>query len=163
MKKQADEPQATRVSRVETPYGAMTLVQCDKALAALRLNGEVYAEETIEETPLLQKAKQELTEYFAGNRRNFDLPLAPEGTAFQKRIWQTLSDTVPYGQTVTYGELAARCGSPKAARAVGQANHVNPLPIFIPCHRVIGAGGKLTGYGGGLPLKEALLKLESGK
>jgi methylated-DNA-[protein]-cysteine S-methyltransferase len=103
----------------------------------------------------------QLTEYFAGTRRQFDLPLAPEGTPFQQRVWRVLLD-IPYGQTISYGELAARIGQPSAARAVGLANGSNPLPIVIPCHRVIGAGGKLTGYGGGLPIKRQLLALERG-
>ena len=113
------------------------------------------------DTPLLQEAKRQLDAYFAGKLRQFDLPLAPLGTSFQTLIWQTLTAEVPYGQTITYGELAKRAGNPAASRAVGMANHRNPLPIFIPCHRVIGAGGKLVGYGGGLPLKQSLLNLEA--
>ena len=104
----------------------------------------------------------QLTEYFAGRRQRFELPLAPEGTPFQQRVWRELQD-VPYGVTISYGELAARIGQPTASRAVGLANGSNPLPIVIPCHRVIGANGKLTGYGGGLPVKEQLLALERGE
>ena len=104
----------------------------------------------------------QLTEYFAGRRQRFELPLAPEGTPFQQRVWRELQD-VPYGVTISYGELAARIGQPTASRAVGLANGSNPLPIVIPCHRVIGANGKLTGYGGGLPIKEQLLALERGE
>lgn len=108
---------------------------------------------------LLLRAKAELDEYFAGKRRRFDLPLSAEGTAFQKKVWAALM-TIPYGETRTYGELAAMIGSPKAARAVGGANHANPLSIVVPCHRVIGADGSLTGYGNGLPMKEYLINME---
>ena len=104
----------------------------------------------------------QLTEYFAGRRQRFELPLAPEGTPFQQRVWRELQE-VPYGVTISYGQLAARIGQPTASRAVGLANGSNPLAIVIPCHRVIGANGKLTGYGGGLPIKEQLLALERGE
>ena len=103
----------------------------------------------------------QLTEYFAGRRQQFELRLAPEGTPFQQRVWRALLD-VPYGVTISYAQLAARIGQPAASRAVGLANGSNPLPIIIPCLRVIGANGKLTGYGGGLPIKERLLALECG-
>jgi methylated-DNA-[protein]-cysteine S-methyltransferase len=105
-------------------------------------------------------AVKQLREYFAGRRAEFDLPLAPEGTEFQRTVWRNLQD-IPYGETISYGELAKRVGNPKASRAVGAANGQNPIPIVIPCHRVIGANGKLTGFGGGLPTKEALLALET--
>lgn len=108
---------------------------------------------------LLLRTKAQLEEYFAGERRRFELPLAPEGTAFQKKVWAAL-ETIPYGETRSYGELAAMIGNPKAARAVGGANHKNPLSIVVPCHRVLGADGALTGYGGGLPMKAYLIKLE---
>ena len=103
--------------------------------------------------------RNRLDEYFAGKRTSFDLPLEPEGTPYRKKVWQVLTE-IPYGQTMTYGEIARRTGNPQASRAVGGANHHNPIPIVIPCHRVIGAGGKLTGYAGGLPRKEFLLALE---
>lgn len=109
----------------------------------------------------IQEAARQLREYFAGQRTNFDLPLAPDGTDFQKKVWRQLQD-IPYGETISYGELAARVGNVKASRAVGAANGKNPIPIVIPCHRVIGANGKLTGFGGGLPVKEKLLALERG-
>jgi methylated-DNA-[protein]-cysteine S-methyltransferase len=146
---------------IETPYGVMTLVQRGEALSELRFSGETLMARQLADTPLLQEAKRQLDAYFAGKLRQFDLPLAPLGTSFQTLIWQTLTAEVPYGQTITYGELAKRAGNPAASRAVGMANHRNPLPIFIPCHRVIGAGGKLVGYGGGLPLKQSLLNLEA--
>jgi methylated-DNA-[protein]-cysteine S-methyltransferase len=106
------------------------------------------------------EAIRQLKEYFAGRRSEFDLPLAPEGTEFQREVWKRLQE-IPYGETISYGELARRIGNPNASRAVGPANGSNPLPIVIPCHRVIGANGKLTGFGGGLPTKEALLALEA--
>ena len=111
------------------------------------------------ETPLLSRGRQEVLEYLAGGRRTFDLPLCPRGTPFQLRVWRALED-IPYGQVITYGELARRVGCPRGSRAVGQANHRNPLPLFLPCHRVVGAGGALTGYAGGLSMKEWLLRLE---
>jgi methylated-DNA-[protein]-cysteine S-methyltransferase len=111
-------------------------------------------------TGAIEETARQLREYFAGRRREFELPLAPEGTQFQKSVWRELQG-IPYGRTISYGELARRIGNPKASRAVGAANGANPIPIVIPCHRVIGANGKLTGFGGGLPIKEKLLHLES--
>ncbi|MCP4362119.1 MAG: methylated-DNA--[protein]-cysteine S-methyltransferase [Chloroflexi bacterium] len=102
---------------------------------------------------------QQLDAYFVGELQQFDLPLAPQGTPFQLTVWQALQ-TIPFGQTTTYGKLAQQIGKPKASRAVGVANGRNPLPIVIPCHRVIGSDGSLTGYGGGVEIKEALLNLE---
>jgi methylated-DNA-[protein]-cysteine S-methyltransferase len=108
--------------------------------------------------PLIDAIAQ-LGEYFAGERRRFELSLAPRGTEFQRRVWRALRE-IPYGKTVAYGELARRIGNPGASRAVGLANGANPLPIIVPCHRVIGADGTLTGFGGGLPIKRKLLALE---
>ncbi|MGH9559544.1 MAG: methylated-DNA--[protein]-cysteine S-methyltransferase [Bryobacteraceae bacterium] len=105
------------------------------------------------------EAIRQLRQYFKGERTGFDLPLAPEGTEFQRSVWRRLQE-IPYGETISYGELAKRVGNAKASRAVGAANGMNPIPIVIPCHRVIGANGKLTGFGGGLPTKEALLAIE---
>ena len=115
----------------------------------------------VRETDLLIEARAQLLAYFSGARTTFTLPLAPAGTAFQRRVWQALC-TIPYGETVSYKEVAQRIGNEKAARAVGRANNRNPLPIIIPCHRVIGASGALVGYGGGLEIKEKLLALEKG-
>jgi methylated-DNA-[protein]-cysteine S-methyltransferase len=109
---------------------------------------------------LFQRAFRQLEEYFAGRRRKFQLPLAPAGTEFQRRVWVALQD-IPYGQTMSYGALAARAGSPKAFRAVGQACHRNPLAIIIPCHRAVGWDGRLTGFAGGLATKDYLLRLEA--
>ena len=146
----------------DTPFGPMAL-EGEAALTRLWLPGTLpdrYGRG--EETPLLSEARRQLLAYLAGDLRAFDLPLAPAGTDFQREVWRAL-EAVPYGRTRTYGEIAAAVGRPKAVRAVGQANHVNPLPIFIPCHRVVGKGGALTGYAGGLALKGALLALEAEK
>ncbi len=110
------------------------------------------------QAPFAQVTEQ-LAEYFTGRRREFTLPLAPQGTSFQRSVWQALRQ-IPYGETVAYGELARRLGRQSGARAVGLANGANPLPIIVPCHRVIGADGSLTGFGGGLHIKRALLTLE---
>jgi methylated-DNA-[protein]-cysteine S-methyltransferase len=108
----------------------------------------------------LAQARQQLEEYFAGARQQFNLPLRPHGTPFQLQVWRELA-RIPYGATISYGELARRIDQPLAMRAVGAANGRNPLPIVLPCHRVIGANGSLTGFGGGLPTKRYLLSLES--
>lgn len=113
----------------------------------------------IKESSLIKNAYRQLVEYFNKQRKTFDLPLAPEGTEFQMKVWKALSD-IPYGKTRSYKEIAIAIGNPKAVRAVGMANNKNPIPIIIPCHRVIGSDGKLVGYGGGLEIKEYLLKLE---
>lgn len=116
----------------------------------------------LEETPLLMEAFQQLDEYLNGKRTVFTVPLAPEGTGFQRKVWDALQ-TIPYGETLSYKEIAEMIGNPKASRAVGMANNKNPIAIMIPCHRVIGANGQLVGYGGGLDIKEQLLKLENAK
>ena len=142
----------------DTPVGPMALEGTEDALTALYLPN-TPVEPVGAETPLLARGRGELLEYLVGKRRTFDLPLKPQGTPFQQKVWSALAD-ITYGQTITYGELARRVGCPKGSRAVGQANHRNPLPILLPCHRVVGANGTLTGYGGGLELKEWLLRLE---
>lgn len=111
---------------------------------------------------VLAEAARQLLAYFAGELRRFELPLEPEGTAFERRVWDAVA-AIPYGDTRSYAEIARAVGSPGAARAVGAANGANPLPILIPCHRVVGSNGALTGYGGGLELKRRLLDLESGR
>ena len=115
--------------------------------------------ENLKETPLIKKAAKQLEEYLAGKRKDFDLPLEPIGTEFQKKVWQALCD-IPYGETRSYKEVAIAVGNPKASRAVGMANNRNPLGIVIPCHRVIGANGAMVGYAGGLGVKSQLLELE---
>lgn len=111
------------------------------------------------ETPLIQEAFLQLEAYLAGDLREFTLPLAPSGTPFMQSVWNALRQ-VPYGTTATYGEIASAVGNPQAFRAVGLANNRNPIPVFIPCHRIIGAGGKLVGYRGGLEMKRLLLEME---
>ena len=139
-----------------SPIGFLTVTECNGAISSITFGGRA---ESAPDTPLLREAKRQLDEYFAGSRRVFDLPLSPRGTEFQRRVWSAL-ETIPYGETRTYAQIAAVIGSPKACRAVGMANHCNPLPIVIPCHRVIGSGGQLTGYAGGLDTKQYLLTLE---
>ncbi len=140
-----------------SPVGKLWLTADEHALKAVSLT---CARSGIrEETPLLIEALRQLDAYFAGTRTYFEIPLAPEGTAFQKRVWEALRE-IPYGETRTYGQIAQRVGSEKGFRAVGMANHRNPIMILIPCHRVIGADGSLTGYAGGLAVKEKLLRLE---
>lgn len=120
---------------------------------------DLPAEAEIEETDVLQEAARQLEQYFAGELQEFDLPLAPEGTEFRKDVWNALCD-VPYGRTASYKDIATAVGNDKASRAVGLANNKNPIPIIVPCHRVIGSDGQLVGYAGGLDLKKQLLELE---
>ena len=114
----------------------------------------------LEETELLKEAAKQLKEYFDGTRKKFTVSLNPKGTSFQQKVWEALQ-AIPYGETRTYGQIAEAVGNKKASRAVGMANHNNPIMLFIPCHRVIGANGSLVGYAGGLDVKERLLKLEA--
>lgn len=143
---------------IATPIGPLTLVEEDGALGEVRF-GEHTEGCMPAGTPVLERAARQLKEYFAGERREFDVSVRLQGTPFQLQCWQALVQ-IPYGETRTYGWQAATIGSPKACRAAGMANHRNPLPIIVPCHRVVGAGGKLTGYGGGLKTKEKLLQIE---
>ena len=145
---------------VDTPIGEITLTADDDAVTGAALPGErPEGPFTEKRTPLLTEAAQQLREYFCGGRKTFDLPLKPGGTAFQRKVWREL-ERIPFGTVATYGEIALRAGCPKGARAVGQANHSNPIPILIPCHRVVASGGKLGGYGGGTELKIRLLEHE---
>ena len=142
--------------------GKYCLVEKDERLVRLWLGNRISLvpeEIEIKETPLIREAKSQLDAYFAKRLQIFDLPLAPEGSVFQMKIWELLI-SITYGNTITYGELAKRAGDKNACRAVGMANSCNPLPVFIPCHRVVGAGGKLTGYTGGLEVKMKLLQVE---
>lgn len=141
---------------MSSPIGYLTVTAHGDVITSIAFGGTA---ETAPATALLCEAKHQLEEYFAGRRRVFDLPLSPHGTAFQRRVWAAL-EAIPYGETRTYAQIAAAIGKPKACRAVGMANHCNPLPIVIPCHRVIGSGGQLTGYAGGLDTKRFLLALE---
>ena len=140
---------------VPTPVGTLCVCSDGEAVTGIRFG----AGETNGGCPVTGQARQQLTEYFAGQRREFDLPLSPSGTDFQRRVWELLRE-IPYGETVTYGELARRLGNPRAARAVGMACNRNPIAIVVPCHRVVGSTGSLTGYAGGLDTKAFLLKLE---
>ena len=142
--------------------GYLTLISDDYYIRKLEFGKKELSKwNAVEEShQLLQEASKQLEEYLSGSRMQFDLPLAPEGTEFQKSVWNALLQ-IPYGQVSTYGKLAEQISKPKAARAVGGACHNNPIAIIIPCHRAVGANGNLTGFGGGLPLKRWLLDLES--
>ncbi len=149
---------------INSPIGRLLLAAADDGLRAIefpvnrhpvRRDGDWRAGDH----PHIAQAQRELAEYFAGQRRGFNVTLAPRGTDFQKRVWQALA-AIPFGQTRSYVQLAAEIGNAAAMRAVGAANGRNPIPIIVPCHRVIGANGSLTGFGGGLPTKEFLLRLE---
>ena len=155
-----------RSTTVASPVGVLTLVASDAGLRAVIWEDDdervVIAGTTpSDDDPVLDAARRQLAEYFAGERTDFDLPLDPRGTPFQQRAWLALRE-IPYGETISYGEQAARLGDPGRARAVGAANGKNPLSIVVPCHRVIGSDGSLTGFGGGLPAKRLLLDLEQG-
>ncbi|MEK7484778.1 MAG: methylated-DNA--[protein]-cysteine S-methyltransferase [Planctomycetota bacterium] len=159
------------MQEIKTPIGPISLVTTKTHLIATDFgktsNLKTLAKQRREElqhcsgsSPLLKKAEQALKDYFQGNPKPLsEIPLDPRGTSFQESIWKALLK-IPYGKTSSYGEIAVKSGHPKAARAVGMANARNPIAIFIPCHRVIGADGSLTGFGGGLKVKEQLLELE---
>lgn len=148
-----------RCCKIHTMIGKLTLVADEESVKEIRFGWEIKEGEKEENHPLLQWTRRELEEYFQGKRKEFSVPLKPDGTKFQKKVWKALTE-IPYGETRTYGEVAAAVGNDKASRAVGMANHCNPIPVIIPCHRVIGKNGKLTGYAGGLEKKTALLDLE---
>jgi methylated-DNA-[protein]-cysteine S-methyltransferase len=152
--------------KMQSAVGALLLAATEKGLCRVQFHPEVphilENELWIESRDQLRSCEEQLNAYFCGDLRNFSLPLDLCGTPFQIRCWEVLQQ-IPYGSTWTYGRLAQAVGAPRAFRAVGQANHHNPVPIIVPCHRVIGAGGTLTGYGGGLSIKEALLRLEAGQ
>lgn len=139
------------------PIGTLYIVQTDDFITGISLRPA--QDIRYEETALIRKTAAQLEEYFNGERTVFDLPLRPEGTPFQQKIWNLLQ-AIPYGETISYKQLAIRAGNPKACRAAGMANHRNPLIIVVPCHRVIGTNGSLTGYAGGLEVKQYLLQLE---
>jgi len=151
---------ATYTMPVESPVGRLVLESDGVALIGIRLPDATGAFEAggHDAPPVVKDAANQLEEYFAGERTTFDIPMEPAGTTFQKEVWAELSK-IPYGQTISYGELARRVGRPKGPRAVGQANGKNPIPIIVPCHRVLAADG-LGGYAGGLAMKRALLAVE---
>lgn len=142
----------------DTYAGKIGIAEEDGAITNLIFSERDW---TVEETPLIRETKRQLDEYFAGKRKAFDVPTRLEGTEFQKKVWNELKN-IPYGETVTYKYMAEAVGCPRGYRAVGLANNRNPISIIYPCHRVIGSDGSLTGYGGGLDIKEKLLALERG-
>ncbi|MET7297640.1 methylated-DNA--[protein]-cysteine S-methyltransferase [Embleya sp. NPDC005575] len=149
-----------RYARMDSPVGELLMIGDGQSLTALYMAATPGAD-WVSDPGAFTQAKAQLSAYFAGELREFDLPLAPAGTAFQLKVWSALT-TIPFGHTMSYGALATRfLGQPTASRAVGLANGRNPISIIIPCHRVIGADGALTGYAGGLPRKQRLLALES--
>lgn len=143
---------------IDTGMGRLYLAQEDGYIVQAG-GGSASDGDRIQDTRLLLQAQEEIAEYFAGKRRSFTVPFRAAGTDFQERVWQALLQ-IPYGETRTYGQIAVEAGSPKGARAVGMACNRNPVMILIPCHRVIGSDGSLTGFGGGLPMKEYLLRIE---
>lgn len=151
-------------AELNSPIGKLTLESDGEALTHVRLPEENWqpdpAVQRVRKPELFKDAAAQLGAYFRGEKVDFDLPLNPRGTPFQNKVWNLLRE-IPSGQTITYAELARRTGNPKASRAVGAANGKNPLPIIVPCHRVIGSNGKLTGFAGGLEAKKALLELEN--
>lgn len=155
----------TRYARIASPLGPLLAIAVGDALAALDFTDAKYARSPepswIEDPawPVLRACAAQLAEYFAGERGRFDLPLAPRGTPFQRRLWAAIAK-VPYGETISYAELARRAGAPGSARAAGAATGRNPLAIVVPCHRIVATGGALTGYAGGIARKEFLLALE---
>ncbi|GLY38517.1 methylated-DNA--protein-cysteine methyltransferase [Amycolatopsis sp. NBRC 101858] len=148
---------------IASPIGPLTLVGDGTALIGLYFDGHLRTPRVTDLGPRVddgfEAAEQQLGEYFAGTRREFDLELAPRGSAFEKQVWALLTK-IPYGETRTYGQLAAELGDPGAAQAVGNANGWNPISVIVPCHRVVGTSGGLTGYAGGLDRKRFLLSLE---
>jgi methylated-DNA-[protein]-cysteine S-methyltransferase len=151
----------------QSPLGRMMLVANDDGLAGVYFIGQKHyvrpgsGWRKDPDNESLGKAKKELEEYFAGKRKRFDLPLAPEGSDFQRAVWKAIAG-VPFGETITYAELARRAGHPGSARAAGAATGRNPIGIIVPCHRIVGSDGTLTGYAGGLEKKKKLLALEAG-
>jgi len=143
----------------DSPAGRLTLASNGSAIAGLHYGEREYPGASNEPDSIISAALLQLDEYFKGIRTVFTIPLMPQGTEFQRRVWNALTE-IEYGKTCTYGEIAAAIGNPKAARAVGLANNKNPISIIIPCHRVIGANGRLVGYAGGLQTKSFLLELE---
>ncbi|OBI41387.1 cysteine methyltransferase [Mycobacterium kyorinense] len=150
---------------IDSPIGLLTLAGHDHVLTNLRMVDQTYEPsraDWVPEDTAFPTAVDQLNAYFAGERTDFDIELNMAGSAFQRRVWEALM-TIPYGETRSYGEIAEQIGAPGAARAVGLANGRNPIAIIVPCHRVIGASGSLTGYGGGLQRKRTLLELEKSR
>ncbi|HEY8125901.1 MAG TPA: methylated-DNA--[protein]-cysteine S-methyltransferase [Methylocystis sp.] len=150
----------------QSPIGVLALVADDAALHGLSFENGKHGGPLADAQPgtnaIIDATRKQLDAYFAGRGKTFDLPLAPDGADFQKRVWRALA-TIPFGETRSYGEIAAMIGAPQAARALGAANGRNAIPVIVPCHRVIGADGSLTGFGGGMERKRFLLALEGGE
>jgi methylated-DNA-[protein]-cysteine S-methyltransferase len=149
----------------DSPLGPLLMTADNAGISGLFMDADVTGQIQpragwVEDAARFEEARRQLEEYFAGERTEFDLPLSPRGTAFQLEVWAALQ-TIPYGEVRSYGQIAAQIGRPGASRAVGLANGRNPISVIVPCHRVIGASGALTGYGGGLPRKRLLLDLEA--
>ena len=144
---------------MDTPVGRIRMVEKDGFLTQITFTGEKCPDVLVEENEILMEAKRQLTAYFEGKLKKFSLPLNPSGTEFYQTVWKALTE-IPYGKTKSYGDIAKAIGNPLASRAVGMANHNNPIAIVVPCHRVIGKNGQLTGYAGGLEIKKYLLRLE---
>jgi methylated-DNA-[protein]-cysteine S-methyltransferase len=157
---------ALTYTTMESPIGPLLLAGDRRGLRIVRFSAGRHPKSSQrnwrEDRAPFKEVIRQLDAYFEGKLQDFDLPLVLDGTDFQLLVWRSLQK-IPYGETVSYGQLAKRIGSPDAARAVGLANGSNPIPIIIPCHRVIGSNGDLTGFGGGLPVKKKLLALESGQ
>lgn len=148
------------IKYMNTKIGTISIIEEEKKIVAIEINQKTQYEEAIQkDTTLLIETEKQLIEYFEGKRKVFQVPLNPKGTKFMKEVWTALQD-IPYGEVRTYGQVAKKVGNQKASRAVGMANHRNPIPILIPCHRVIGSNGKLVGYALGLDLKKLLLEWE---
>ncbi|WP_251859654.1 methylated-DNA--[protein]-cysteine S-methyltransferase [Clostridium sp. Marseille-Q2269] len=143
----------------DTKIGKIVIIENGKFITNVKFDKNIPENINIFESEILKNAHNQLKEYFRGERKEFNLPLDPQGTEFQKKVWEELQK-IPYGQTCSYKDIAVSIGNEKASRAVGMANNKNPIPIFIPCHRVIGANGNLVGYAGGLEIKEILLNTE---
>ncbi len=143
-------------ARYSSPFGPIRIGYEGEYIVSIRRSDEDFPSVS---SPVSELANKQLQEYFAGTRKSFDFPMCTAGTPFQQAVWQALQ-AIPYGEVMTYGQIAAAIGKPKAARAVGQAANRNPIWIAIPCHRVIGSSGNLTGYAGGLDMKSQLLELE---
>lgn len=150
-----------RYAVIESPLGELTLVSTGNGLAAIHF-GRRVPRDAVSDVGVNRTVIRQIEEYFLGRRTEFDFPLDWQGTEFQLAVWRELLQ-IPYGQTRTYGEIATRLGKPRAARAVGMANHDNRIPIVVPCHRVVGHDGSLTGYAGGLHIKQQLLHIETRK
>ncbi len=147
------------IEEINTKIGTIYLIEEKEQIIEIKINEKVQENIIKKNTPLLKESKKQIEEYLEGKRKAFTVPLNPKGTEFMKKVWTNLKN-IPYGEVRSYQQIAKEIGKPKAARAVGMANHKNPIPIMIPCHRVIGSNGKLVGYALGIDKKSFLLELE---